>query len=255
MQIENIENEEVSEFISLRDGWLKERKLIVCETKKVILKLKKSNLKIIKSFAETRYKDFLSFIPNEKKYFADKKILEQIVGYNKHQGLMVLAERPQPLELSDLEAPYLILNGLTSPENVGSIVRSMVGLGIRSLIVDSKTCSPFLRRCIRVSMGNIFSLKVFFTTDLIGTVSQLKNAKTLIVGTANIPNSISIYDHEFSSNQAFIIGSEGDGIDLSLLSVCDKTVKIPIDQEVGHLNAAKAATIFCYELNRQLNLT
>ncbi len=255
MQITSIDNENISEFLKLRDSSLKKTNLIICETKKVILKLKKSKLEIIKSFATNEYEDFLSFIPEDKKYFADKKLLEQIVGFKKHQGIMVLAQRPKPVSLQNLIPPYLILNGLTSPENVGSIVRSMVGLGIKSLIVDEKSCSPFLRRCIRVSMGNIFSLKVHFSTDLTNTIKTLQSTGIQVVGTANIATSSSIYSHIFSKNQAFIIGSEGDGVDPQIILDCDKTVKIPIDQEVAHLNAAKAATIFCYELNKQLSLT
>jgi tRNA G18 (ribose-2'-O)-methylase SpoU len=156
-----------------------------------------------------------------------------------------------PLDCKDT---IISLNGITSPENVGAIIRNISGFGFKSVLVDAKTCSPFTRRSIRVSMGNIFDLKTSQTKDLLYTLIDLKNNGYTIIGTANINSAISLKEFKAYPKTVLIIGSEGFGIDKEILSICDQVVKIPIESSVGHLNAACASSIFLYELNNQLSI-
>ena len=64
-----------------------------------------------------------------------------------------------------------------------------------------------------------------------------------------------IYKLQMTKKTAFIIGSEGHGIEKHIKQIATCTSFIPIDNRVQHLNASNAATIFAYEINRQLQLT
>jgi TrmH family RNA methyltransferase len=77
----------------------------------------------------------------------------------------------------------------------------------------------------------------------------LKTKSYEIYSTANSPTAISIQNFRFTNFNCLIIGSEGHGISSELLSISDKTIKIDIDEQVAHLNAANAAAIFCYQLS------
>jgi tRNA G18 (ribose-2'-O)-methylase SpoU len=141
------------------------------------------------------------------------------------------------------------LNGLTSPENVGAIVRTAAAFNVNSLIYDKKSCSPYLRRCIRVSMGNIFQLKVFESENLEDDLIKLKKLNYSIYSTANISGSVDYTNYSYPQKSALIVGSEGHGIDQNILNASDVILKIPINEEVAHLNASNAASIFLSRFN------
>jgi tRNA G18 (ribose-2'-O)-methylase SpoU len=161
-----------------------------------------------------------------------------------------MAEKPKDANLNELDNRIILLNGLSSPENVGSIVRSSAAFGINSIITDEKSCSPYLRRCIRVSMGNIFSMKTYHAINLRGDLKKLKDLGYTILSTANISGSLDFATFDFPEKCVLIIGSEGHGIDLDILNNSDFVLRINIDSQVAHLNAANAAAIFLSKLSK-----
>jgi tRNA G18 (ribose-2'-O)-methylase SpoU len=171
-----------------------------------------------------------------------------------HQCVMATAKRPPYLPLDKLDNTACILNGVTSPENVGNIIRSLCAFNIKSLIIDAKTVTPYIRRAIRVSMGNIFEMKIHYTADLTETIKTMQLDKYQIIGTANQKGAENISNFSFKEKNAFIIGSEGHGIEDTIKKECDNIVYIPINDHVLHLNANNAATIFAYECSKQLKL-
>ena len=187
---------------------------------------------------------------NEVYVIADD-VFNKTSGYKFSKGVLATFEKPQFTSFEMLKPPYVILNGLSSPENVGSVVRTITGLGFKSLIIDSKTCSPYLRRCIRVSMGNINFVDVHRTDDL---MNLIKTNELDVYCAANEPGSFSIYDAKPELNSAFMIGSEGHGIDKDILNSGLKIIKIPITEGVLHYNASIACAIIASDWSRKLNL-
>ena len=60
-----------------------------------------------------------------------------------------------------------------------------------------------------------------------------------------------LYKYKFKSKSAIILGSEGYGINKSILNVCDEKVKIPLHGKLSSLNVSVAAGIFLSEFKRQ----
>jgi tRNA G18 (ribose-2'-O)-methylase SpoU len=227
----------------MRDHVINENGFLLAETEKIYLQFvafKKSFIKILctPSFAE-KYS-----LTSDNIYVADKNILEKIAGFKVHFEVIFLADKPTDFELNCLDNKIILLNGLTSPENVGSIVRSAAAFQINSIITDEKTCSPFLRRCIRVSMGNIFSMKTFHSSNIRSDLQLLKQNGYIIISTANIPKSVDLKTFNFPEKYVLIIGSEGHGVDSDILDLSNTILKISIDPQVAHLNASNAASIF-----------
>ncbi|NOT79288.1 MAG: RNA methyltransferase [Bacteriovoracaceae bacterium] len=233
----------IAEFISFRDHTLNARNLFIAETEKIFLQFRATGKKIHKILTIDSFAKKYS-LSGENVYIADKKLLEQIAGFKVHFEVLFLAEMIEDHSIDQLDDKIILLNGLSSPENVGSIVRSAAAFNIKSIIVDEKTCSPFLRRCIRVSMGNIFSMKSYHSTDIRQDIKNLKNMDYQILSTANIPSAISLNNFTFPKKCVLIIGSEGHGIDEDILLESNTVLKINIDPQVAHLNASNAASIF-----------
>lgn len=238
----------IAEFISIRDHVLNSKDLIIAEAEKLFLQLRASNKPIHKVLATPAFieKHKLS---GENIFSAEKKVLESVAGFKIEFEVLTLAEKPKDFALDQLDNRIIALNGLTSPENVGSIVRSSAAFGIKSILMDEKTCSPYLRRCIRVSMGNIFAMKTHHAVNFRGDLKKLKELGYTILSTANIPGSVDVADYKFPEKCILIIGSEGHGIDQDILNLSDTVLKIKIDPQVAHLNAANAAAIFLSKMS------
>lgn len=259
--INNIDHDDFILFKSLKESALFNSNRMIVESQKVLLKLFKSNISIHKVLVS---ENFIlknpNFFENSKLdqnniYVIPDDISENIKGHNWHNGVMALTDRPKNLEITELAPPYLILNGLTSPENVGTIIRTACAFGIKSVLIDSKTVSPFNRRCIRVSIGNIFEMKVRKSENLIEDLEKLKDQKIKILVAANEEKSVDIDEFIFPRDCAVIIGSEGHGVDLNVREKADGTIKIPISNSVAHLNASCATSILLYKLYLDIKKT
>jgi tRNA G18 (ribose-2'-O)-methylase SpoU len=241
-------------------------KVFVAEGLKVTHKLLLSNLEIVSMFALPEYYDNYrelidsKNIPEEMQYTCDKALMESVVGYRLHTGVMAIAKQPADCPLNELGSRIVILNGIINAENVGSIIRNCVAFGIDSMIVDNYSCSPYLRRAVRVSMGTVFSMKVTHTNNLIDTLNQLKNGRGYKLISAEITNnSTDITKVELNDKLALIFGSEGYGVFREVLEVSDDIVKIPISSDVSSLNVASSSAVimfyFCLKTGNLDDLT
>ena len=119
---------------------------VIVDSSKLISKFIKANrftpihLYIKKSLVST----FPFEINFKKIHVIEDSIFTSISGYKFSKGVLATFEKPKFKNFNDLKPPFILLNGLSSPENIGSIVRTIAGLGFKSLIIDSKTCSPYL---------------------------------------------------------------------------------------------------------------
>jgi len=193
----------------------------------------------LKSSLEGRYSfqglfETISFIADHE--------FEKLTGYRYNSGVVAIFRKPEFIAEEEVTFPMIILNGLTKVENVGAIVRSATAFGFNCLVIDDKTCSPFLRRAIRVSMGNIALLKVHRSADL---VSFINKCEYPIYATANLSDSLNFNEWLPELKSGIVIGSEGHGIDEDVLKICSNTIRIPINKSVEHLNASAAAAIIC----------
>jgi tRNA G18 (ribose-2'-O)-methylase SpoU len=233
----------IAEFISIRDHVLNSNNLIVAESEKLFLQFRASGREIYKVLATPAFIDRHQ-LSGENIFAAEKNVLESVAGFKIHFEVLLLAEKPKDAQLKELDSRIILLNGLSSPENVGSIVRSSAAFGIKSMITDEQTCSPFLRRCIRVSMGNIFSMKTHHATNVREDLKKLKDLGYTILTTANVSGSLDLATYSFPEKCVLIIGSEGHGVNQDILDSSDHILRINIDPQVAHLNASNAAAIF-----------
>src|SRR5439155_2842844 len=99
-------------------------------------------------------------------FLAEKSLLETLTGFSMYQGLLAVGKVPLPLSLEEIlkpsARPWLLaaVDGLSSAENLGALVRNCSAFGVLALIVGETSSSPFLRRAVRSSMGTIFQLPI-----------------------------------------------------------------------------------------------
>ncbi|MAC82669.1 MAG: hypothetical protein CL624_00895 [Arcobacter sp.] len=248
--IKDINDPQIKEFISLRKS-AHDEKYVVVESTTVFKKLFSANIKIHKVFITPEHLDFLQQNCKDINFpilTASTELMKEIVGHKIHQGMLALIDKPQFISFDEIKGNIVVLNGLTSPENVGSIVRSCAAFDIGTLIIDEKTCSPFIRRCIRVSTGNLFNVNVYKSSALKDDLVKLKEQGYTISTTANAPDAISLKDYTFPTKAGIVIGNEGFGVDKEIFELSDNILKIDIHEEVTSLNAAIATSIILFKM-------
>ncbi len=237
----------------------------VAEGDKVVRRLLASDLNVVSILVTPQwYEQLFSGDPsgtpnppgpaqNARIYVAEKRLLESIVGFNLHQGIMAVATVPAPRSLDEiivgLKTPHLLvaLEGLVSAENVGVIVRNCAAFGVDALIIGETSSSPYLRRAVRNSMGTVFKLPVVHVDDLAQSLTTLsRNGATMIVAAAPGGNR-SIREIELKRNLCLVLGNEDAGISAKILELCHERVAIPMSDGVDSLNVASASAVFLYE--------
>jgi tRNA G18 (ribose-2'-O)-methylase SpoU len=186
----------------------------------------------------------------KKTVFTDRVTLSKVVGFPFHRHAIASIDRPSPQPLNSTCGPYVFLNGVSSPENVGSIVRTCVAFGIQTIIFDYTSCSPFIRRCVRVSMGNCFRLAVVKSESALKDLSVLKSRGYEIISLELSQRSVALNQTALPNNSVLIFGSEGHGVDEQILNLSDRVVKIEMAAEVGSLNVSQSAAIALYHLSK-----
>lgn len=224
---------------------------LILESEKVINYASKQGIFFEEILSDQKYLDKNKHLLKitKKYYILDKKQLSKTIGYNTHGGVFALIQPPKIFHQDCDKIIYL--DGLTSPENIGSICRSAAAFGFKKLLFDSKGSSPFLRRAIRVSTGHVLALQIEKVISPIDHIHQLKNDGFTIVSAHNSTQSISINNVKLPKRICLVIGSEGHGVSKEIINLSDKHIKINTDESVDHLNASIAASVLMFELSKE----
>jgi tRNA G18 (ribose-2'-O)-methylase SpoU len=237
--------------------------IFVAEGDKVVARLLESRIEPL-SFLLTPewfevHRAHLESLPGTIAVFVgDKALLNTIVGFHLHQGIMAVAKIPESpslaeaVKLSKKPLLFVAVEGMTNSENLGVLIRNCAAFGVQALIVGENSSSPYLRRAVRNSMGTIFKLPVLQTENLITTLSELNTLFSVHVVAAH-PHSeqTSLPTVDFQRNICVVFGSEGSGISSGVLAACNESAAIPMSNGVDSLNVSNASAVFLYEVARQ----
>jgi len=156
----------------------------------------------------------------------------------------VLRDSPRP-------RLFAAIDGVTNAENVGVVVRNAAGLGAHGLLVADTSCSPFLTRAIRTSMGAVFRLPAVEGLALPAALARLRDAGVRCVAAHPATTARPLPDADLRGDACLVFGSEGTGISKEVLAACDEAVAVPMAPGVDSLNVGSAAAAFFYEAWRQ----
>jgi tRNA G18 (ribose-2'-O)-methylase SpoU len=186
-----------------------------------------------------------------------KEQIEAVTGFGCFQGIKAVGRIAQPATLEDVlergPRPLLLvgLDGISNAENMGVLVRNAAALGVHALLIGETSCSPFLTRAIRTSMGAIFRLPAVENLRLVEAVRRLRASGVHCIAAHPAADASPINDSDLTRDCCLIFGSEGYGITQPVLEACDDRVTIPMTRGVDSLNVGSAAAVVFYEILRQ----
>jgi tRNA G18 (ribose-2'-O)-methylase SpoU len=251
IQIKDINIEELEIYSSLRESAFRGDGSFIADSPKVVNLLLESGVEVKSMLATQEYYDEFEELVNAssipKKYLTTKEEMKKIVGHKIHHNCMMHGIRPPDVELEELGDEVLLLDGITSAENVGSIVRSCAALGVNSLVFANETPHPFNRRALRVSMGHSYMIRTHVHKNIKATIQTMKERGYRVYGAEVCEGSTPLREVQTPDKWVLIMGHEGRGISDDILALVDEVVTIEMQEGVKSLNVGVAASLMMYK--------
>lgn len=145
---------------------------------------------------------------------------------------------------------FLLLDQLSDVRNFGAIVRTAECTGVNGIIIQKKGGAPINGDTIKTSAGAIFKIPICKVDHIKDAVYHMQSSGIKVIAATEKADNY-LYDVSFKEPCAIIMGSEGRGINPSVLKVVDDLAKLPILGEIESLNVSVACGAFLYEVLRQ----
>lgn len=162
------------------------------------------------------------------------------------QGVLFTCAIPaSPLPLQLPGRRYVLLDGVQDPGNVGTVLRTLDAFDADGLLLCGGCADPWGPKTVRASMGAVFRRPVWqLTAEDLGVL--LRQSGLPLYGAALRPDALDARQADYS-RCVLAIGSEGQGLSREILTLCDRTILIPMSPRCESLNAAIAATVLLWE--------
>ena len=193
--------------------------------------------------------------------FCNRKVLDDKVKGEQHQGVVARAKPGKQFDESDLaeivsqqDAPFiLVLDGVTDPHNLGACLRTADASGVHALVVPKDKSAKLTATARKVACGAAEVVPLVQVTNLARTLKELQQAGVWVIGTAGEAEQL-IYDCKMTGPVALVMGAEGKGMRRLTREHCDELVKLPMAGSVSSLNVSVATGVCLYEIVRQRRL-
>jgi RNA methyltransferase, TrmH family len=179
--------------------------------------------------------------------------LEAVADTEHPQGIIAVIE-PKRWTLADIRmnpgTTILVLDGVQDPGNVGTMLRTALGLGAAALVALKGTADLTNSKVIRGAMGASFRLpSVLAAADEFVAWARLQRAQIWVAEAGGDARDQFTRQPERPA-LALVVGNEGAGVSATLEAAADRRVAIPLARGVESLNVAVAAGILLYEVIR-----
>ena len=144
----------------------------------------------------------------------------------------------------------LVLDQISDVRNFGAIIRTAECTGVNGIIIQKKGGAPVNADAIKTSAGAMFKIPICKVDHIKDAVYHLQASEIKVLAATEKAEQL-IYDHDLNTPLAIIMGSEGKGINPSVIKICDNSAKLPILGDIESLNVSVACGAFLYEIVRQ----
>jgi tRNA (guanosine-2'-O-)-methyltransferase len=145
----------------------------------------------------------------------------------------------------------VILDGVQSPYNVGSLYRSAAAYRTEDMWLVPPTPDPSHTKVAKTALGceRLVSWRVAPTG--VEAVEQARNAGYLTVAIELTTDATPLFEVDLGPTVCLVLGHEDRGVHKQTLAAVDHVAFLPQLGKVGSLNVAQAGTAAMYEAARQ----
>jgi RNA methyltransferase, TrmH family len=159
-----------------------------------------------------------------------QKQFDSISATEQSQGIAAICkhhDEPAEILIQKLTAsPVVLLDRITDPGNLGTIVRTCAWFGAAAIFIGKQSVDLYNPKVVRATMGGIFKTPVAVEADLAAAITALKK-RGYIVYTSLLTDAEPVGQIRFAPKSVLLFGNESDGVHPSLIPMADHHIKIP----------------------------
>lgn len=195
-------------------------------------------------------------IPHE---FGGRERLEKLAPHQVHQGVAGICRGQQYATVDEVIAHrhekskydlVVLLDSVTDPQNLGSIIRTAHCCGANGVIIPENRAASVTASVAKASAGAVQYLPTAMVVNLVRTIEYLKTRGFWIYG-ADAEARMDLDAPDYQGNIALVMGSEGRGIRPLIRKKCDFLISIPMRGQVASLNVSVAAGVILFGILRK----
>ena len=141
--------------------------------------------------------------------------------------------------------PVLVLDRITDPGNLGTLLRSAMAFGVRNILCLEGSVDVCNDKVLRASLGAVLSLAI---RQQAGVSEVVALQRPLFLADLGGDDFASL---DYPDNFALIIGNEANGPRDALKALAPTVVTIPMKNKIESLNAAVAGGILLQAMVRR----
>lgn len=154
------------------------------------------------------------------------------------------------VEKKELSNNILILDRISDPGNLGTLLRSAKAFGFDTVFCSDNSVDFYNDKVIRSSQGAIFKLNLL-NGNIIEFINKVK--KEYDVYGTNVLNGVDIEELKINKKIALILGNESTGIDKEIFDILEKNIYIKMN-DTESLNVGVCGSIIMHHIfNKSLN--
>jgi 23S rRNA (guanosine2251-2'-O)-methyltransferase len=171
------------------------------------------------------------------------------------QGVLADVVAPRMRRLADAlassrPASVLVLDGITTPANVGMILRTATAAGIEGIVVPRRGVASIDPLVVKASAGVAFHAPVLRCYTAVEGAKELRSAGYPLFGLDGSAR-VGLFDADLPRRAAYVLGGETGGVGDEVRPLLTGLLSIPMSGGVESLNVASAAAVLCFELVRR----
>ena len=200
----------------------------------------------------------LNLLNNIKIFYKTKKELDKYCSADKitHQGFVAEVEHLESYSLKDFVSEnyeknnlnLVVLEEVTDPRNIGSIIRSAVSFNIDGIIVKERVYPSESKLLYKSASGCTELIKIFEVSNISSALKYLKSKNFWVSGFSSDATK-DFTKHNWNGNNVLLFGSEGYGLKHQTKKNSDFLFRININKKVESLNISNSASVVFHYLD------
>ena len=184
--------------------------------------------------------------------WATREVLVAMGETSQPQGVLAICDLLPEGDLAAVMAapgPVLLLDQLTDPGNVGTIIRTADAVGAAGILLTDGSADVHNGKVVRSTAGSLFHLPVVSHVDIFEVASAARaQGRTVAAATgdADVDLFEAVAAGRVGDRTCWIVGAEAHGVSEQGRAAADLAVRIPMAGRAESLNAAVAAAVVLY---------
>ena len=267
--IDTLADPRLAPYRNLKDRDLaREGGRFLAEGEHVVRRLLASNLRTESVLlAERRAEEIAPLVPDGVAvYVVPDGLVREIIGFAFHSGVIAVGVRPPSPTIDDVMAravergrhdsddrlTLVICPEIANAENLGALMRIAAAFGADAMVLGERSCDPYFRQAVRVSMGAVFRLPIVRSRDVIRDMIALRErwGVELVATVVGDDCAEPLATAAREPRLGLLFGNEAQGLSSEQVAACDRRVTIPMHLGTDSLNVAISAAVFLYHFTQ-----